>query len=113
MIHCSDTVNCGAQIEYDSPNFKFTETSLSESWNKRTEIVKKSDEVEFKIPPNYADKMTMSDWMQSVGDNGNAFIEEDGFGHIGTNDKESNIPVEFDSSHVYPEWATHVYWYNR
>ena len=40
----------------------------------------------------------------------------DGFGYLGMIDKESNVyimPSDMEDGNVFPEWATHVIWYDK
>jgi hypothetical protein len=44
-----------------------------------------------------------------------ALMDRDGFGHLATKDKVSNHHVHASDVKdlLWPDWATHVVWYNR
>lgn len=43
------------------------------------------------------------------------FCDYDGFGFYATKDKISDVYINFDDivNNIYPEWATHVCWFNK
>lgn len=58
--------------------------------------------------------MTREDFIEQVGQL--FFIDYDGFGELATATQCSNIyikPSDIENNFVFPEWATHVVWYNR
>lgn len=57
--------------------------------------------------PEYADVMTVEEWLDAV--NSGLFVTYDGSGYWVKDNKESNDEV-FSSK---PEDATHVTWYNK
>jgi len=67
----------------------------------------------FRALPEFGDLMTIKRWVGSC--KGAAFINDDGYGNLATADQCSDIeviPSEADMIQ-FPEWATHVLWYNR
>lgn len=70
-------------------------------------------DVEFEDHPDYGDLMTLEEWVETC--SCGSFIDYDGHGNLSTVDKCSNIEVYPSISKIvkYPEWATHVLWYNR
>lgn len=67
------------------------------------------------IDPELGEKMTLKDFLQCVDSGG--FIDYDGFGHLATETRVSNIVVYpsmiFKRIEEVPSWATHIVWYNR
>jgi hypothetical protein len=62
--------------------------------------------------PDYGDHMTRESFLSDVEDGG--FIDYDGHGHLATADQETNWIVKPSTANEpWPEWATHVVWYNR
>ena len=63
-------------------------------------------------PIEFGAHMTREDFRAAVkrGD----FNEDDGFASLATDIQVSDIDIGTDEAHVYdwPEWATHVVWYN-
>lgn len=100
--------------------------------NKITVLTKKL-EIEYEDLNEYSDHMTLSDYFDSV--ECGAFIDDDGYGYLSTQDKESSIRIypsesksrtigkvwceffyEFDSKYIPKEIMdkfTHISWYNR
>jgi len=74
-----------------------------------------STEIMFYKPRDYGDKMTTAEFLEDV--ESGCFIDYDGHGYFGTDTQESDqmvIPSETkEDSFFLPEWATHIYWYNR
>lgn len=65
--------------------------------------------------PDYGDLFTMEHWLECVKCTG--FIDYDGFGDLSDGKMVSNIEVKPSDvtkrNMKFPEWATHVVWYNR
>jgi len=63
---------------------------------------------------DFGDLFTVRSFLGSVDSGG--FIDYDGFGHLATKNKESNIEIAPSTARKilsqYP-WATHVMWFNR
>jgi hypothetical protein len=57
--------------------------------------------------------VTLEEWKESC--ECGMFIDDDGWGDLATKDKCSNITVYPSIRNImqFPEWATHVVWYNR
>lgn len=92
----------------DDINMGIQETVLD--WMK---IKAEEDGLEFGDIPNYGDHMTMKDWLDAV--EFGAFIDYDGHGELATINQVSNILI-FPSeakNYKFPEWATHIVWYNK
>ena len=62
----------------------------------------------------YGDLFTIPEFLECCDSGG--FIDYDGFGHLATVDKESNIEIipskRRKTISQYP-WASHVMWFNR
>ena len=83
-------------------NFKkFNENSLSK-WNNENSIYK--DEI-----PNYADLLTIDEFMEMVEDG--SIIEDDGGGYFSNGDRMNRSLDAFESD--VPDDATHVAWFNK
>ncbi|MBD99755.1 MAG: hypothetical protein CMO34_07940 [Verrucomicrobia bacterium] len=69
----------------------------------------------FEPHDDYGDLMTVSDFKECVECGG--FIDYDGHGVLATLEEQSDILVWPSTSkelnYEFPEWATHVRWYNR
>ena len=67
----------------------------------------------FEDIPNYGDHMTRDEWLGAVKFGG--FIDYDGYGELATINQVSNIMIvpSKAKSYKFPEWATHIVWYNR
>jgi hypothetical protein len=57
--------------------------------------------------------VTLSEWLEEVKWGG--FIDYDGHGNLATINKKSNsiIQPSYAKGYDFPEWATHIVWYNR
>lgn len=70
-------------------------------------------ELKFEPHNEWGDLMTLQDFLGCV--ECGAFIDYDGYGELATATTVSNI--EISPSEVkrfeFPEWATHILWYNR
>jgi len=63
--------------------------------------------------PDYGDLIPLSEWLENV--KFGAFIDYDGHGNLATETQCSDIviiPSEVEG-YVFPEWTTHIVWYNR
>lgn len=63
--------------------------------------------------PSYGDLMSLEDFKESVRNGG--FIDYDGSGNLATDSKCSDItiiPSEVED-YDFPEWCSHIVWYNR
>jgi hypothetical protein len=63
--------------------------------------------------PDYGDHMTLEEWFDAV--KCRMFIDYDGCGDLATIDKVSKIGISPSQSKDFdfPEWCTHIVWYNR
>ena len=63
--------------------------------------------------PSYGEMMTLEIWIKAC-DNG-LFINFDGSGDLATADECSDFQILPSERHLikYPDWATHVVWYNK
>ena len=61
----------------------------------------------------YGDIMPLKKWIKNC--NAGGFIDYDGHGELATVDKCSNISIWPSIRHTmkYPDWATHIVWYNK
>jgi len=59
------------------------------------------------------DLMTLEEWLECCEDE--LLIDDDGWGYLATKTKESNISISPSDRHHFdfPEWATHICWYNK
>lgn len=70
------------------------------------------DNPEFLDFPNYGDLLTKDEFLENV--KYGAFIDYDGEGRLATESQETNWCVwPSIANSKWPEWATHVMWYNR
>ena len=61
---------------------------------------------------DFGDRMTKAEFLENVEFGG--FIDYDGHGHLATETHESNwIVYPSIADEPWPEWATHVVWYNK
>ena len=72
-----------------------------------------ADDIIFQPIPGYGDLMSLDDFKEAVQDK--MFIDYDGHGNL-SNGKEMStiriIPSQV-ANFVFPEWATHIMWFNR
>ena len=61
------------------------------------------------------DHITRAVWMQNVNDG--CLMDDDGFGYLAGNDTVSDVVIYpsdvIGKVYNWPEWATHVLWFNR
>lgn len=75
-----------------------------------------SEAAGLKFTPNdtkCGDLIPLQEWLEDV--EGGGFIDYDGHGELATETETSNImicPSEAEN-YEFPEWATHIMWYNR
>ena len=63
--------------------------------------------------PDYGDHMMLEEYRQCVECGG--FIDYDGFGELATSDRVADVytcPSELDRT-TFPDWCTHIVWYNK
>jgi hypothetical protein len=62
---------------------------------------------------DYGSKRTLKGWLDYV-ENG-FFIDYDGHGYLATDNQVSNIPIIPSEAKAFkfPDWCTHICWYNR
>jgi hypothetical protein len=67
----------------------------------------------FEDIPNYGEHMSLEEWLGAVKFSG--FIDYDGHSKLATINQVSNIMIVPSEANGYkfPEWATHIVWYNR
>ena len=63
--------------------------------------------------PKYGDHMTIKEWLECVECGG--FIDYDGYGDLATINKVSDITIcpSEAKRYKFPDWCTHIMWYNR
>lgn len=63
--------------------------------------------------PDYGDLMTLQDWL--IAAERQDFIDYDGSGSLATKDGISNIDIKPSqaSTYKFPDWVTHIVWFNR
>ena len=69
--------------------------------------------INFEPHNDIGDLMPLKQFLECVEFGG--FIDYDGFGHLATIDKESDITISPSkvNSYKFPKWCTHIVWYNR
>ncbi len=65
------------------------------------------------LDPETGEHMPLAEFLQAV--TSNCFIDYDGYGELATATEVSNVTISPSQvgSTAFPEWATHVMWYNR
>jgi len=73
----------------------------------------KNNEIKFRPISKHGDFMTLKEWLSNVEDGG--FIDYDGWGNLATSSEVSNINIHPSQAEYFkfPEWATHIEWYNK
>lgn len=67
----------------------------------------------FEPIPDYGDKFSLSDFLGLVKD---GFVsDDDGHGSLATDTQVSNINISpsMVSNYDFPEWCTHIMWWNK
>ena len=77
-------------------------------------MIKFTETPKFESIPEYGEHMTLQEYIDCVACGG--FIDYDGFGELATETQISNIktyPSDLDDEVQWPEWCTHIMWYNK
>ena len=71
------------------------------------------DKIEFRQPYDFGDKMTLDEFINDCKEG--YFIDSDGSGYYGTEDKQTDLPIYPSSiiSGIYRTDFSHVYWFNK
>ena len=69
--------------------------------------------LEFEKLPDYGDLIEKEEFIENC--KARAFIDYDGNGCLASKDKMSNVRISPSQigTFYWPEWATHVVWFNR
>lgn len=71
------------------------------------------DKIEFRQPYDFGDKMPLDEFINDCKEG--YFVDSDGSGYYGTEDKQTNLPIYPSSimSGTYRTDFSHVYWFNK
>jgi len=64
--------------------------------------------------PDHGDLIALADFKEAV--DCNAFIDYDGFGEMATETQTSRLhikPSQVYKGYNFPDWCTHILWFNR
>jgi hypothetical protein len=77
-------------------------------------MIKFTETPKFQSIPEYGAHMTLREYIDCVTCGG--FIDDDGFGELATETQVSEIeiyPSHLNEDVQWPEWCTHIVWYNK
>lgn len=93
---------------------RFTDTTGKYEVN-LDELFPSKKDIKWKSIPDYGDTMTLEHWVECV--NSGGFIDYDGHGYLSDGTRQSNIIVQpsdvTKKKMQFPDWATHVIWFNK
>jgi len=68
----------------------------------------------FEKIPDYGDLIPLEEFIEDV--KSGTFIDYDGFGEMATENETSGVsikPSQIHKGYNFPEWCTHILWFNR
>jgi hypothetical protein len=68
-------------------------------------------EVMWEPIPSHCILFSREDWLDQL--KAGRITESDGSGHFATENQMSNLEGAFSDEYIWPEWATHIAWFQK